>query len=193
MQNQLNSLDENALIKLCQEQLPYIPTGFEELVRRYQKKVVNLCLRYLSQETDAEDAAQEIFMKVFHALPSFDHRSAFTTWLFSIAINHCKTLLSKNQLHAQRYEYGNEEAEANYMDGKENIDDQLELDEDKGCIQDVITKLKPDERDMILLRFSSDLALNDIADVLKKKLSATKMGFYRTLEKFKLLYEKYCL
>lgn len=193
MQSELNLLDENALISLCKEQLPYIPTGFEELVKRHQKKVVHLCLRYLSQESDAEDATQEIFMKVFHALPSFDHRSAFTTWLFSIAINHCKTLLSKNQLHSQRYVYGDEDAEANYMDDLENMDDQLELDEDKDCVQDVITKLKPDERDMILLRFSSELSLNDIADILKKKLSATKMGFYRTLEKFKDLYEKYCL
>lgn len=191
MHKQLNLLDEDALILLCKEQLPYIPTGFEELVKRYQKKVFYLCKRYLLVESDAEDATQEVFMKVFHALPAFDHRSAFTTWLFSIAINHCKTLLAKNQRHNQRYEYGNEEAEDSYQDpdNKQKAD----IDDDKKCIQEAIGKMKPEEQDMILLRFASELSLDNIADVMGKKLSATKMGFYRALEKFKGLYEKYCL
>ena len=192
MQNQLKLLDENALIILCKKQLPYIPTGYEELVKRYQKKVFYLCKRYLSIEGEAEDATQEVFMKVFHALPSFDDRSAFTTWLFSIAINHCKTLLAKRNLHNQRYEYGNTQAESDYLDEGVNIDQDAETEEEKECIQEAISKMKEDERDMILLRFSSELALDDIAKVLGKKLSATKMSFYRSLEKFKILYEKYC-
>lgn len=193
MQNQLNLLDEDALIKLCVEQLPYVPTGFEELIKRYQKKVFYLCKRYLSVEGEAEDATQEVFMKVFHALPSFDNRSAFTTWLFSIAINHCKTLLTKRNLHNQRYEYGNVQAEDDYLDEGGDIAQDAETEDEKECIQDAISKMNEDERDMILLRFSSELALDDIAKVLGKKLSATKMGFYRALEKFKTLYEKYCM
>ena len=193
MQNQLNLLDEDALIKLCVEQLPYVPTGFEELVKRYQKKVFYLCKRYLSAETEAEDAAQEVFIKVFHALSSFDNRSAFTTWLFSIAINHCKTLLAKRNLDSQRYEYGNEQAEENYLDESQDIAQDVDTEDDKECIQEVIRKMKEDERDLILLRFTSELALDDIAKVLGKKLSATKMGFYRALEKFRNLYEKFCM
>ena len=193
MQNVLKSLDENALINLCKDQLPYIPSGFEELVKRYQKKVFYLCKRYLSVESEAEDATQEVFIKVFHALPAFDNRSAFTTWLFSIAINHCKTLLAKRNLENQRYEYGNELAEENYLDEDEDIAQDAETEDDKECIQEAISKMKEDERDMILLRFSSELPLDDIAKVLGKKLSATKMSFYRALEKFRVLYEKYCL
>ena len=193
MQNQLKLFDENALIILCKEQLPYVPTGFEELVKRYQKKVFYLCKRYLSSESEAEDATQEVFLKVFHALPSFDNRSAFTTWLFSIAINHCKTLLAKRNLHNQRYEYGNDEITEGYEDEAEDVSRDAESEDEKECIQEAISKMKEDERDLILLRFSSELALDDIAKVLGKKLSATKMSFYRALEKFKLLYEQYCL
>ena len=193
MLKDLDLLDENALITLCKEQLPYIPTGFEELVKRNQKKVFYLCKRYLSAESDAEDATQEVFMKVFHALPSFDNRSAFTTWLFSIAINHCKSLLAKSQLHNQRYEYGNEQAEDDYQDENEDSSRNAESLDEKKCIQEVIHKMKPDERDMILLRFTSELPLDEIAEIIGKKLSATKMGFYRALEKFKDLYEKFCL
>jgi RNA polymerase sigma-70 factor (ECF subfamily) len=193
MQSQLNSLKEDALIALCKEQLPYIQNGFEELVKRYQKKVFYLCRRYLSVESEAEDATQEVFMKVFHALPSFDNRSAFTTWLFSIAINHCKTLLAKNKLHQQRYEYGNNQAEENFLDEGGDSEKNSIDEDDKKCIQDAIAKMKDDERDMILLRFTSELSLDEIAKVIDKKLSATKMSFYRALEKFKTLYEKYCL
>jgi len=53
--------------------------------------------------------------------------------------------------------------------------------------------MKAEERDMILLRFTSELPIDDIAEIIGKKLSATKMGFYRALEKFKGLYEKFCL
>jgi len=59
-------------------------------------------------------------------------------------------------------------------------------------VQSVIGKLKEDERDVILLRFTSELSIEEIAKVLGKKLSATKMSFYRTLEKFKQLHEKLC-
>ena len=152
-----------------------------------------LCKRYLSTEIDAEDATQEIFMKIFHALPRFELRSSFTTWLFSVAINHCKSLLSKRQLHDQRYEYGNEKAQNDFLDDSQNQEQELKDIDEKKCIQEAMSKLKPDERDMISLRFSSELALDEIAKVLGKKLSATKMGFYRSLEKFKVLYETYCL
>lgn len=192
MTKSLASLDEEALIILCKSQLPYDVTGFEEIVQRHQKKVINLCRRYLSVESDAEDATQEIFMKVFHAFPAFDGRSAFTTWLFSIAINHCKTILAKNKLHHQRYEYGNEQCQEEYQDDTESTDIQMESEEEKKCIQYAIQQMKPNDRDLILLRFSSGLPLNDIARVVGKKMSATKMGFYRALDKFKALYEQYC-
>ena len=193
MKTQLNLLTEDALIALCQEQLPYVQNAFEELVKRYQQKVFYLCKRYLSTESEAEDATQEVFMKVFHALPKFDHRSTFTTWLFSVAINHCKTLLSKRQLHNQRFEYGNDREQDGFSDESYIHEQDLTDEDEKKCIQEAISKLKSDERDMITLRFSSELGLEDIAKVLDKKLSATKMSFYRALEKFKVLYEKYCL
>lgn len=193
MKTKLNLLTEDELIALCQEQLPYVSSAYEELVKRYQQKVFYLCKRYLTLESDAEDATQEVFMKIFHALPKFDHRSTFTTWLFSIAINHCKSLLSKRQLNYQRYEYGNETAQDEFTDDSILPEQQLMEEDEQECIQEAMSKMKAEERDMITLRFSSELGLDEVAKVLGKKLSATKMGFYRALERFKVLYETYCL
>jgi RNA polymerase sigma-70 factor (ECF subfamily) len=102
-------------------------------------------------------------------------------------------LLAKNKLHQQRYEYGNNQAEENFLDEGGDSEKNSIDEDDKKCIQDAIAKMKDDERDMILLRFTSELSLDEIAKVIDKKLSATKMSFYRALEKFKTLYEKYCL
>ena len=192
MPTTLTTLDDDSLVRQSQEELPYNATSYEELVKRYQKPVYAMCRRYLSIESDAEDATQEVFMKVFHTLPNFEYRSTFKTWLFSIAINHCKTLLSKTQRFNQFHEYGDDESAESYEDEGSNTAINVEDDDERQCVQNVIDKMKDDERDVILLRFTSELSIEEIAKVLDKKLSATKMSFYRTLEKFKLLHEKYC-
>ena len=186
-----DAIDDVQLIKRCQEELPYVVTGFEELVRRYQKPLFAMCRRYLSVESDAEDATQDIFMKVFHTLATFENRSTFKTWLFSIAINHCKTMLSNNKKQQERY-VNDDESTANAIDAGNDSEQQLESDNENDCVQRVIKMMKVAERDLLLLRFTSDLSLEDIASTLGKQLSATKMSFYRTLEKFKILHEKHC-
>ena len=192
MPTTLTTLDDDTLVRQSQVELPYNATSYEELVRRYQKPVYAMCRRYLSIESDAEDATQEVFMKVFHTLPNFEYRSTFKTWLFSIAINHCKTLLSKTQRFNQFHEYGDDESAESYEDEASDTAMNAENDDERECVQSVIDKMKDDERDVILLRFTSELSIEEIAKVLEKKLSATKMSFYRTLEKFKQLHEKYC-
>ena len=62
-------------------------TAFDLLVRKYQHKVVKLVTRYLRDPADAEDVAQEAFIKAYRAIPQFRGDSAFYTWLYRIAIN----------------------------------------------------------------------------------------------------------
>jgi RNA polymerase sigma-70 factor (ECF subfamily) len=193
MKTTLSSLDDDTLVRQCQTELPYNSTSYEELVKRYQKPVFYMCRRYLAVESDAEDATQEVFMKVFHTLPAFEHRSAFKTWLFSIAINHCKTLLGKNQRFDQFHEFANDDdTQTDFEDEAADTAKLSEAEDERNCVQNVISKMREDERDVILLRFTSELSIEEISNVLGKQLSATKMAFYRTLEKFKALHEKYC-
>ena len=188
----LSTFDDDTLVRQSQAELPYNASSYEELVKRYQQPVYAMCRRYLTIDSDAEDATQEVFMKVFHTLPNFEFRSTFKTWLFSIAINHCKTLLTKTQRFNQFHEYGDDESAESYEDEGSNTAVNAEDDDERNCVQGVIGKMKEDERDVILLRFTSELSIEEIATVLDKKLSATKMAFYRTLEKFKQLHERYC-
>ncbi len=68
-------------------------TAFDLLVRKYQHKVVKLVTRYLRDPADAEDVAQEAFIKAYRAIPQFRGDSAFYTWLYRIAINTAKNAI----------------------------------------------------------------------------------------------------
>ena len=69
-------------------------TAFDLLVRKYQHKVVKLVLRYVRNPAEAEDIAQEAFIKAYRALPQFRGDSAFYTWMYRIAINTAKNQLA---------------------------------------------------------------------------------------------------
>ncbi len=185
-------MDDNNLIKLCVDELPYITTAYAEVVKRYEECVFKLCYRYLSTKDLAEDASQEVFLKIFHALPKFQFRSAFKTWLYSITINHCNSLLVKRKREQARHRLI-DDLDTLAADDSRATANCVAKEDDNVCVHQVINSLDKDDRDLILLKFDSELTLNEIADVLGKKLSATKMKFYRSLEKFKRLYQQICL
>jgi len=70
--------------------------AFSILLKRYQNKVLSFCVHMLRNESEAEDAAQEIFMKAFRSLADFRHESSFSTWIYRIAFNHCCNLRRKS-------------------------------------------------------------------------------------------------
>ena len=67
--------------------------AFDLLVRKYQQKVINLVSRFVKNQGDVEDVAQEAFIKAYRALPNFRGESAFYTWLYRIAVNTAKNYL----------------------------------------------------------------------------------------------------
>jgi RNA polymerase sigma-70 factor (ECF subfamily) len=73
------------------------PAAFAEVVRRHQRAVFFLCLRYLRHEEDAADMTQRALLRSYEKLGSFDGRSAFRTWLFRIAVNLCLNAIRDRQ------------------------------------------------------------------------------------------------
>src|SRR5580658_9477465 len=78
--------------------------AYDLLVLKYQHKVVKLVMRYLRDPADAEDVAQEAFIKAYRALPQFRGDSAFYTWLYRIAINTAKNALAARDRNPVSYE-----------------------------------------------------------------------------------------
>ena len=91
-------------------------SAFDLLVRKYQHKVVKLVLRYVRNPAEAEDIAQEAFIKAYRALPQFRGDSAFYTWMYRIAINTAKNSLASRDRSPIRYDL--ELANGDFMDSR---------------------------------------------------------------------------
>lgn len=188
----LEQLDETTLLAQCRAELPYVMTAFSELVRRHERYVFNVCRRYLGSEADAEDITQEVFMRVFHALPGFEGRSQFKTWLYRIAMNECHSEARKRKDVSYDAYSDDEGSWLDSIEGDETPHDNHAADDDRDCVQSALTHMKPRDMEILNLRFMGELSLEEIADTVSTKLSATKMRFYRAMEQFKQLYEKLC-
>ena len=178
--------NDEELVARCQEELPDKTEAYLELLQKYEPMVYGTCLRMLGNVQDAEETCQDAFVRVFHKIHQFEGRSAFKTWLFRVVYNFCMTkrrnLATKRERGAAISEEITQEAAA------QQANQLAEESAHKEAVQKVLGKLSDDDREVIVLRFFSELSLEEIADVLELKLSATKMRLYRALDRFKEIY-----
>jgi RNA polymerase sigma-70 factor (ECF subfamily) len=157
---------------------------FEELVRRYQKKVTTNC-RYLSgSPDDAEDLAQEVFMKVYFGLAGFEGRSSFNTWVQRIKSNHCINFVKKKKLATVDLETPGVEGASGVPPKAER---ELEKEAARVRVGEVLLKMSETLRIPLVLRDMDGMAYDEIAEELGIGLSATKMRIKRGREEFRRL------
>jgi RNA polymerase sigma-70 factor (ECF subfamily) len=193
MELTLQELDDTALIERCRTELPYVMNAFSELVRRHERYVFNVCRRYLDSEDDAEDSTQEVFLRVFHALPDFEGRSQFRTWLFRIAMNQCHSVIEKRKRYTNPDHYSDEGDFFDTLPGEDSPEKEVINEADRDCVQRSLLQMREQDMQILNLRFMGELSLEEIAKTLNGKLSATKMRFYRAMEHFRAIYEKLCM
>ena len=153
--------------------------ALEQFYDSYQSQIYNLCYRILGRPEDAEDVMQTAFVRAFTALPNFRGASSIKTWLYRIAVNESMTLFRK-QKHLQ----GVWEGELGSEDRSATLTEQL-------AIQGVLTRLKPEHRLILTLRFWEDLSYQEIAFVLRIPLTTVKMRLKRAKEEFRKGYEEH--
>jgi RNA polymerase sigma-70 factor (ECF subfamily) len=153
---------------------------YAELVRRHHLKVIALCRRVLSNPSQAEDAAQEVFIKVYGALPRFRGDSAFTTWLYRLATNHCLDIRRQNK--RQRAEsldaVINEEGQTLASLLTESTDSILKI-EQTDLIERLLSAMPSESRDLLVLREAEGLSYQELADVFEISLEAVKSRLRR--------------
>ena len=170
---------DSTLVRDCKRELPYRTTAFEKLVRTYEPIVFKTCRFLLNDPDDAEEVSQDVFMRVFHYLQKFDEKSTFRTWLYRIVRNCCYTRIKQKERNTifNRDILSNSGSSNDELENVNALSDQME---------EALNKLTQDEREIITLRFISELSLKEISETLGSKLSATKMRFYRALDKLKV-------
>jgi len=179
--------NDEQLVRLCKQQLPYDATAFEVLLRRYEKIVFRSCERYLRNEQEAEEACQDAFLRVFHGLPSFEGRAKFRTWLFRIVINVCATRFAKVSRRAGEHREYAETTAAEMAVGYEPKP--MDFADVNGVIGEGLDMLSPDDRQILILRHIGELSFDELAATLELGLSAAKMRLYRAEQRLKTAYD----
>jgi RNA polymerase sigma-70 factor (ECF subfamily) len=190
----LKNLSDEALVKQCQQELPYVTLAFEELVNRYKNKVYGKALSMLRHPQDAEDVAQEIFLKIFNNIGKFQQNSSLNTWITAITINTCLTVVEKRKRRPWWWLTvdiddltASEQADIAIF---ETVAMAIERKEQNELIELTLSQLPEQFQEVIELRFMEELDYQTIATRLNIKLSAAKMRIKRAREAFINIYTK---
>jgi RNA polymerase sigma factor (sigma-70 family) len=153
--------------------------AFGELYERYHARVYRYVYHRVGNAPDAEDITALVFMKALEALPNYQsHRSGFAPWLFRITRNSV----------VDHYRRGRRQEPIDDLDHHAPDADPLHLalgSERRAELHALVHELSPDQRDVILLRFTADLSFSEIASILKKNEPAVRMLLHRGLRKLK--------
>jgi len=171
------NLDDAALVRLAQQELPYRTKAYEQLMQRHGARLRGLCRRWVADRAEAEDLAQDVMLKVFFQLPRFRGESAFTSWLWRVTANQCMDHLRKC---AARPEDTAEVLPDSSDEGRHDAGVATRIDADR-----LLATLPTDERMVVLLRLFADLDFNEIAEVLNIGTSAAKMRYQRALQRMR--------
>lgn len=159
-------------------------SGFEELVRRYQRPIISYVYRILGDYDAALDVTQEVFIKVYNSLDRYSCDYKFSTWLYRIAHNAAIDHIRRNSVSQQSLE--TENAEGAYQLQIESPDPTPEQDRQRSEwrteIDGVVKCLPAAYRELILLRHARDLSYDEIAEVTGLPLGTVKNRLFRARE-----------
>jgi RNA polymerase sigma-70 factor (ECF subfamily) len=157
---------------------------FHDLIRPYERSVYVMALSLLHNEADAEDAAQEAFLKAFRNLAHFRGEAKFSTWLISITLNEARSRLRSGK--TMKMESLDEPPEgqghitpALLRDWREIPSEALERQEVRSLLQQAVTDLPLIYREVFLLRDVEELSVNESADALGITVASVKVRLHR--------------
>lgn len=151
--------------------------AFTKLVRQHQRFVYNLALRGVNDSHEAEDIAQEAFLRAWQALPRFQHRAKFRTWLYRIVVNLCYNRLPR--LRQELAAIPVEVIAALPDDVPDNPEEVIKNVERRAFLHEQIERLPDGYRLILLLRYQQGLSYQEISEVTDLPLGTVKTGLHR--------------
>lgn len=168
--------------------------AYDELVTRHRGKIFAMIRNMIHQEADAWDISQEVFIKAWHALPRFEARARFSTWLYRIAHNCVYDWTRKRKIETVG-ELNDEIFERERIDsasfttpsGGEAPDQSMAQGELRLKIQAALNKLSPEHREVVLLKDVQGLSYKEIAETMSSTLGTVMSRLYYARQKLQTL------
>jgi RNA polymerase sigma factor (sigma-70 family) len=155
-------------------------TAFNELVRRYQERVYWIARRLVGDHADADDVAQEVFIKTYDSLRGFRSESTFYTWVYRVTVNASLNLLRRKKVRAfVRFD----EIITPLLSDEPKPDEHLESKEQKTRIDEAIARLPNRQRTVFVLRYYENLPYDEIAKLLKRSVGGMKANYFQAVQK----------
>ena len=159
-------------------------TAFETVVNKYESRIFSHCMKFLSNQEDAEDVLQETFLQVHRSLDSFRGESAFSTWLFKIATNGCLMKIRKKKKVDlvsidKPIEFDGSTLQREIVDWSQNPSLQHGNDEMRRVLERIIGELPEDKRVVLVLKDVEGFSNQEIGDMLSMSVAAVKSRLHR--------------
>ncbi len=152
--------------------------AYGQLVNRYQDYVFTLSLRMVKNREDAEEVAQDVFIKAYKYLADFRGASKFTTWLYTIVNNTCISFLRKKKIDIRSLDNEQVFEKADHADTGMRAD-QVEQKSRSAMVTKAIAMLGPDDAQVITLFYKGEQTLEEIAQVLGIETNTVKVRLHR--------------
>lgn len=158
--------------------------AFGLLVDRYHRKVFSLVFHIVRQQEDVEDLAQEVFLKVFRAIRSYNFRAPFRAWLTRITINHCYDFLRRRRASKVNYYWQFTDEGRRILDTSQEIQtrDGLNVEEEtslKDLVRKLLDRAPPEDRVVLVMKEMESLSIEEIARILNWSTSKVKVRLHR--------------
>ncbi len=158
--------------------------AFELLISKYESQIYNLCKHMLIDEHMAQDAVQEICVKIWKKISYFQGKCKFSTWIYRISVNECIDMIRKNKRKSEisiikENKLENDEWQMEIEDKSESVEGTIESYELRRILEDALSQLKPQYRIICILRDINDYSYDEIASILGISIGTVKSRISR--------------
>ena len=173
------SVDDRTLVDACRAGRR---DAFDVIVQRHQRQVYQLCYRFVGNHEDASDLAQDVFIRAYRGLHSFKGNSAFSTWLYRVAVNVCLNRVASHAPRLAAFDLADrpdprvERADTRLLRGERAVE-----------VRAAIARLPRKQRAALILRVYHELPHEAIAEIVGSSVGAVKANFFHALANLRKL------
>lgn len=179
--------DQEILLEYCEKGNERVITDF---VRKYQNMVYTTALRYVGNHFDADDIAQDVFIKAVESLKKFRGDSSLKSWLYRITVNHCLNFKKKKN----PFSFLSQDDDETHLEIQSDSRSPEELYDGKILEKDfleAISKLPEKQRETFALRYFEELSYDEISKLLDTSVGGLKANYYQAVKKLATYLKQY--